>query len=164
MINDDFDINSFKTVVVNTLVGNDEIIYQLDKDCVGSGGKLLFEKIFPYLQNPKTVETTDPFICFRVNHNRNANYYIEDINVEIDVVCHEKGMKRRVKSYKTNEFLSGTVIDIIAEEIKKSLSGLDTNWLGELRCVSNNESVLYYEYPCRIITFTAKKENYAHNK
>ena len=70
-------------------------------------------------------------------------------------------MKKRVQSYKTGKFVSGTVIDIIAEEIKKSLTGLDTNWLGELRLVSNTESVLYYEYPCRVLTFEAKKESYA---
>ena len=73
-------------------------------------------------------------------------------------------MKRKVRSYETGEYLSGTVIDIIAEEIKKSLVGLDTNWLGELELYSNTESVLYYEYPCRILTFEAKKESYAHHK
>ena len=161
---EDFDINSFKTAVINAIVENNEIVYQLDRDCIDSGGKLLYERIFPYLQNPETVETTDPFICFRVNHSRTPNYFIEDINIEVDVVCHEKGMKRKVRSYETGEYLSGTVIDIIAEEIKKSLVGLDTNWLGELECYSNTESVLYYKYPCRILTFEAKKESYAHHK
>lgn len=158
---DDFDINSFKAAVINTIVENNEIVYQLDENFVNSGGNLLNIRIFPFLQNPKTVETTDPFICFRVNHTSNANAYVENINVEIDVICHEKGMKKRVQSYKTGHFVSGTVIDIIAEEIKKSLVGLDTNWLGELRLVSNTESVLYYEYPCRVLTFEAKKESYA---
>lgn len=161
---EDFDINSFKTVVLNTIVGNNEIINILDKNYINCGGKLLYEKIFPYLQNPKTVGTDEPFICFRVNHNRNRDYFLEEISVEIDVVCHEKGMKRKIRSYKTKDFVSGTVIDILGEEIKRSLSGLDTNWIGELICVGNTETVLYYKYPTRILTFTARKESYAHNR
>lgn len=161
---DDFDINSFKDVVINTIIGNNEIVFILDKKCINCGGDLLYDKLFPYLQNPETIETDDPFICFRVNHVKNREYFLEEINVEVDVVCHEKGMKRRVKSYKTGETLSGTVIDVLGEEIKKSLSGLDTCWVGELTCISNTETVLYYKYPTRILTFTAKKESYAHHK
>ena len=71
-------------------------------------------------------------------------------------------MAQRVQSYKTKEYLSGTVIDILGEELKKTLSGMETNWIGELICASNTEEVLYYEYPCRILTFTAKKESYGH--
>ena len=50
----------------------------------------------------------------------------------------------------------------IIKELKKTLSGMETNWIGELTCASNTEEVLYYEYPCRILTFTAKKESYGH--
>jgi len=161
---DDFDINSFKAAVINAIVENNEIVYQLDKSYIDCGGNLLYKKIFPYLQNPETVGTDEPFICFRVNHTSNQNYFLEEINVEIDIVCHEKGMKKKVQSYTTGKYVSGTVIDIIGEEIKKSLSGLDTNWIGELNCVSNTESILYYKYPTRILTFTAKKEAYVHNR
>lgn len=155
-----FDINTFKTMVINKIVNNDEIIFNLDNDYVGAGGGLMFKQIFPFLQNPKTVETTAPFICFKVNHIRNSNIYLEEINVIIYVVCHEKEMSKRVLNYETREVISGTVIDIISEEIKKDLSGLDTNWIGKLRCASNTEEVLYYEYPCRVLTFTARKETY----
>lgn len=161
---DDFDINSFKTVVLNAIIENNEIINILDKDCIDSGGNLLYKKIFPYMQNPKTIQLDDPFICFRVNHNRNASHFLEQISVEIDVVCHEKGMNKKVRSYKTGKILSGTVIDILGEEIKRTLSGLDTEWIGELTCVGNTETVLYYKYPARILTFTAMKESYAHHK
>lgn len=160
---DDFDINSFKSVVINKVIENNEIIHKLNDEYVGSGGGLLYKSIFPYLQNPKTVETTKPFICFKVNHVRNRSVYFEEINVIIYIVCHEKEMQHKVYSYLDNKYMSGTVIDIIGEEIKKMLSGLDTNWLGELICTSNTEEVLYYEYPCRILTFSAKKENYGHN-
>ena len=161
---DDFDINSFKSVALNRIIGNNEIVNILDNNCIDCGGDLLYVKIYPYLQNPKTIETDDPFICMRVNHNRNADGFLEQISVEIDVVCHEKGMKRKVRSYETGEILSGTVIDILAEEIKKTLSGLDTSWIGELSCVSNTETVLYYKYPTRILTFMAKKESYVHHR
>ena len=114
------------------------------------------------MQNPKTIEKTSPIICFKVNHVRNQQYFLEEINVVIYIVCHEKAMAQRVQSYKTKEYLSGTVIDILGEELKKTLSGMETNWIGELTCVSNTEEVLYYEYPCRILTFTAKKESYGH--
>ena len=158
----DFDINSFKSAVINSIAQNNEIIYLLDEEYIDAGGGLLYKKIFPYLQNPKTIEKTSPFICFKVNHTRNKQYFLEEINVVIYIVCHEKEMTKRVQSYETKEYLSGTVIDILGEEIKKTLSGMDTNWIGELICTNNTEEVLYYEYPCRILTFSAMKESYGH--
>lgn len=71
-------------------------------------------------------------------------------------------MTKKVQSYDTQKIKSGTVIDVIAEEIKKELSGLDTEWIGELKLQSNIEDVLYYEYPYRMLTFSAYKESYAH--
>lgn len=159
---EDFDVNSFKSAVINKIVENNEIIYNLDDEYIDAGGGLLYKKIFPYLQNPKTIETTSPFICFKVNHVRNKQYFLEEINVIIYVVCHEKEMSKKVQSYETKEYLSGTVLDILGEEIKKTLSGIETNWIGELICTSNTEEVLYYEYPCRILTFSAMKESYGH--
>lgn len=159
---EDFDVNSFKSAVINKIVENNEIVYNLDDEYIDAGGGLLYKKIFPYLQNPKTIETTSPFICFKVNHVRNKQYFLEEINVIIYVVCHEKEMSKKVQSYETKEYLSGTVLDILGEEIKKTLSGMETNWIGELICTSNTEEVLYYEYPCRILTFSAMKESYGH--
>ena len=158
---DDFDVNSFKSKVINTILENNEIIYLLDKDYIDCGGGLLFKRIFPFLQNPKTVTDTAPFICFKVNHVRNTNIYLETINVFIYVICHEKEIVKKVQSYKTKKYKSGTVIDVISEEIKKSLSGMDTEWIGELKLESINEDVLYYEYPYRVLTFSAYKESYA---
>lgn len=160
---EDFDINSFKTVVINTIANNDDIVYLLDSEHVGSGGGLLYTKIFPYLQNPKTVETTAPFICFKVDHTKNANCFIEQIDVVIYVTCHEKEISKRVFNYTEQKYVSGTVIDVIGEYLKQELSGMDTGWIGELSCTGNVEEVLYYEYPCRKLTFSAYKENYAHN-
>lgn len=160
-MDDSFDVNSFKSKVINTISENNEIIYLLDKDYIDCGGGLLFKRIFPFLQNPKTVSDTAPFICFKVDHVWNANTYLETIDVIIYVVCHEKEMSKKVQSYKTKENLSGTVIDVIGEEIKRTLSGLDTEWIGELKLESNKEDVLYYEYPYRVLTFSAYKEAYA---
>ena len=159
---EDFDINSFKSKVIDTILENNEIVYLLDKDCIDCGGELLFKRLFPFMQNPKTVTDTAPFICFKVNHTSNQNAYLENITVVIYVVCHEKEMTKKVQSYDTQKIKSGTIIDIIAEEIKKGLSGLDTEWIGELKLQSNIEDVLYYEYPYRMLTFSAYKESYAH--
>ena len=49
---EDFDINSFKSAVINTIVENNEIIFNLDKEYIDAGGGLLYKKIFPYLQKP----------------------------------------------------------------------------------------------------------------
>lgn len=49
-IEEDFDINSFKSVVINTIIENNEIVNQLDKNYIGCGGALLYDKVFPYLQ------------------------------------------------------------------------------------------------------------------
>ena len=159
---EDFDINSFKSKVIDTILENNEIVYLLDKDCIDCGGELLFKRLFPFMQNPKTVTDTAPFICFKVNHTSNQNAYLENITVVIYVVCHEKEMTKKVQSYDTQKIKSGTIIDVIAEEIKKELSGLDTEWIGELKLQSNIEDVLYYEYPYRMLTFSAYKESYAH--
>ena len=159
---EDFDINSFKSKVIDTILGNNEIVYLLDKDYIDCGGGLLFKRLFPFMQNPKTVTNTAPFICFKVNHTSNQNAYLENITVVIYVVCHEKEMTKKVQSYDTQKIKSGTVIEVIAEEIKKELSGLDTEWIGELKLQSNIEDVLYYEYPYRMLTFSAYKESYAH--
>ena len=159
---EDFDINSFKSKVIDTILENNEIVYLLDKDYIDCGGGLLFKRLFPFMQNPKTVTNTAPFICFKVNHTSNQNAYLENITVVIYVVCHEKEMTKKVQSYDTQKIKSGTVIDVIAEEIKKELSGLDTEWIGELKLQSNIEDVLYYEYPYRVLTFSAYKESYAH--
>lgn len=159
---EDFDINSFKSTVIDTILENNEIVYLLDKDYIDCGGGLLFKRLFPFMQNPKTVTNTAPFICFKVNHTSNQNAYLENITVVIYVVCHEKEMTKKVQSYDTQKIKSGTVIDVIAEEIKKELSGLDTEWIGELKLQSNIEDVLYYEYPYRMLTFSAYKESYAH--
>ena len=159
---EDFDINSFKSKVIDTILENNEIVYLLDKDYIDCGGGLLFKRLFPFMQNPKTVTNTAPFICFKVNHTSNQNAYLENITVVIYVVCHEKEMTNKVQSYDTQKIKSGTVIDVIAEEIKKELSGLDTEWIGELKLQSNIEDVLYYEYPYRMLTFSAYKESYAH--
>lgn len=159
---EDFDINSFKSKVIDTILENNEIVYLLDKDCIDCGGGLLFKRLFPFMQNPKTVTDTAPFICFKVNHTSNQNAYLENITVVIYVVCHEKEMTKKVQSYDTQKIKSGTIIDVIAEEIKKELSGLDTEWIGELKLQSNIEDVLYYEYPYRMLTFSAYKESYAH--
>lgn len=158
---EDFDINPFKSKVINTILGNNEIVYLLDKDYIDCGGGLLFKRLFPFLQNPKTVSDTAPFICLKVDHTSNRNVYLENINVVIYVICHEKQMTKKIQSYRTKKIRSGTVIDIIAEEIKKGLSGLDTEWIGELQLQSNKEDVLYYEYPYRVLTFSAYKETYA---
>ena len=160
---DDFDVNSFKSKVINTILENNEIIYLLDKDYIDCGGGLLYKRLFPFLQNPKTVSDTAPFICLKVDHLWNANVYLENINVTIYVICHEKEMTKKVQSYKSKENRSGTVIDVIAEEIKKSLVGMDTDWIGELKLESNKEDVLYYEYPYRVLTFSAYKESYAYH-
>ena len=159
---DDFDVNSFKSKVIDTILENNEIVYLLDKDYIDCGGGLLFKRLFPFMQNPKTVTNTAPFICFKVNHTSNQNAYLENITVVIYVVCHEKEMTKKVQSYDTQKIKSGTIIDVIAEEIKKELSGLDTEWIGELKLQSNIEDVLYYEYPYRMLTFSAYKESYAH--
>ena len=159
---EDFDINSFKSKVIDTILENNEIVYLLDKDYIDCGGVLLFKRLFPFMLNPKTVTNTAPFICFKVNHTSNKNAYLENITVVIYVVCHEKEMTKKVQSYDTQKIKSGTVIDVIAEEIKKELSGLDTEWIGELKLQSNIEDVLYYEYPYRMLTFSAYKESYAH--
>lgn len=159
---EDFDINSFKSKVIDTILENNEIVYLLDKDYIDCGGGLLFKRLFPFMQNPKTVTDTAPFICFKVNHTSNQNAYLENITVVIYVVCHEKEMAKKVQSYDTQKIKSGTIIDVIAEEIKKELSGLDTEWIGELKLQSNIEDVLYYEYPYRMLTFSAYKESYAH--
>ncbi len=159
---EDFDINSFKSKVIDTILENNEIVYLLDKDYIDCGGGLLFKRLFPFMQNPKTVTDTAPFICFKVNHTSNQNAYLENITVVIYVVCHEKEMTKKVQSYDTQKIKSGTIIDVIAEEIKKELSGLDTEWIGELKLQSNIEDVLYYEYPYRMLTFSAYKESYAH--
>ena len=159
---EDFDINSFKSKVIDTILENNEIVYLLDKDYIDCGGGLLFKRLFPFMQNPKTVTNTAPFICFKVNHTSNQNAYLENITVVIYVVCHEKEMTKKVQSYDTQKIKSGTVIDVIAEEIKKELSGLDTEWIGELKLQSSIEDVLYYEYPYRMLTFSAYKESYAH--
>lgn len=159
---EDFDINSFKSKVIDTILENNEIVYLLDKDYIDCGGGLLFKRLFPFMQNPKTVTNTAPFICFKVNHTSNQNAYLENITVVIYVVCHEKEMTKKVQNYDTQKIKSGTVIDVIAEEIKKELSGLDTEWIGELKLQSNIEDVLYYEYPYRMLTFSAYKESYAH--
>lgn len=159
---EDFDINSFKSKVIDTILENNEIVYLLDKDYIDCGGGLLFKRLFPFMQNPKTVTNTAPFICFKVNHTSNQNAYLENITVVIYVVCHEKEMTKKVQSYDTQKIKSGTVIDVIAEEIKKELSGLNTEWIGELKLQSNIEDVLYYEYPYRMLTFSAYKESYAH--
>lgn len=159
---EDFDTNSFKSVVINELCGNNKIVALLDKDYVDAGGGLLNKRIFPFLRNPKTVEDTSPFICFKVDHIKNRNLFIETIDVVIYIVCHEREMLKKVKDYKTGHVISGTIIDNLAEEIKKTLVGLDTNWIGKLKLYSNTEDILNYEYPYRIMTFTAMKESYAH--
>ncbi len=159
---EDFDINSFKSKVIDTILENNEIVYLLDKDYIDCGGGLLFKRLFPFMRNPNTVTKTAPFICFKVNHASNENAYLEKITVVIYVVCHEKEMTKKVQSYDTQKIKSGTIIDVIAEEIKKELSGLDTEWIGELKLQSNIEDVLYYEYPYRMLTFSAYKESYAH--
>lgn len=156
----DFDVNSFKSAVINKIVENNEIIWNLDSEYIDAGGGLLNQRIFPFMQNPKTISDTSPFICFKVDHVRNNNVYLEQINVVIYVVCHEKEMKKKVQDFKTKHIKSGTIIDILGEEIKKTLTGLETNWIGKLKCISNTEEVLYYEYPCRILTFSAMKETY----
>lgn len=159
---EDFDTNSFKSVVINELCGNNEIVALLDKDYIDVGGSLLNKRIFPFLRNPKTIEDTSPFICFKVDHIRNRNVFVETIDVIIYVVCHEREMLKKVQDYKTGHIKSGTIIDNLAEEIKKTLVGLDTNWIGELKLFSNTEDILNYEYPYRVLTFTANKESYAH--
>lgn len=161
---EDFDTNSFKSVVINELCGNNEIVALLDKDYIDAGGGLLNNRIFPFLRNPKTIEDTSPFICFKVDHIRNRNVFVETINVIIYIVCHEREMLKKVQDYKTGHVKSGTIIDNLAEEIKKTLVGLDTNWIGELKLFSNTEDILNYEYPYRVLTFTANKESYAHYK
>jgi hypothetical protein len=158
----DFDVNSFKSKVIETILENNEIVYLLDKDYIDCGGGLLNQRLFPFLQNPKTISDSAPFICFKVDHINNGNYFIETLDVVIYVVCHEKEMVKKVKDYKTGEVISGTVIDVIGEELRKTLSGLDSDWIGELALIKNTEEVLYYEYPCRVMTFTAQKESYNH--
>lgn len=157
---DDFDVNSFKSKVIETILENNEIVYLLDKDYIDCGGSLLNQRLFPFLQNPKTISDSAPFICFKVDHINSREHFVETLDVVIYVVCHEKEMVKKVKDYKTGEVKSGTVIDVIGEELRKTLSGLESDWIGELCLIKNTEEVLYYEYPCRIMTFTARKESY----
>lgn len=159
---EDFDINSFKTEVINRISENNEIVYLLDEDYIDCGGGLLYKKLFPYPQNPTTVKITSPFICVKVDHIKNKDVYLEEIDVIVYVICHEKEMTKKVQSYKTKEYISGTIIDIIGELLKQELAGLDTHWIGKLSCGSNTEEVLFHEYPCRVITFSAYSESYGH--
>ena len=110
---EDFDINSFKTAVINAICENSEIVYILDKEYIDSGGGLLWNKLFPYPRIPNTKEETTPYICFKVDHIKNKNAFIETIDVVIYVVCHQKEMNK-----KDFELVKERVID----QLKTSLS------------------------------------------
>ncbi len=157
---EDFDINAFKSVVINELVGNNEIIALLDENYIDVGGNLLNKRIFPFLRNPKTVEDTSPFICLKVDHIRNANLYIETIDVIVYIICQEKENLKKVRDYKTGHIMSGTIIDILAEKVKKTLVGLDTAWIGELKLFSNTEDILNYDYPAKIVKHIIRHFNF----
>ena len=61
---DDFDVNSFKSKVINTIFENNEIIYLLDKDYIDCGGGLLFKRIFPYFARSPVITIAKAF-CAR---------------------------------------------------------------------------------------------------
>lgn len=161
---EEFDINAFKSEIINVICENPKIIALIDEDYVDAGGALLNSRIFPYIRIPKTIEQSPPYVCFKVDHIRNANTYLETIDVTMYIVCHEKEMDKQVYDFENKLPLSGTIIDILGEEMKKTLCGLDTKWIGELRLYSNTEEILSYEYPCRVLVFTAFKESYANYK
>lgn len=161
---EEFDINAFKSVIINELCDNSKIVSLIDPEYIGAGGGLLNTRIFPYILIPDVSYQSPPYISFKVDHIRNRNTYIETLDVIMYVVCHKKEMDKKVLDYETKQPLSGTIIDILGEEIKKTLVGLDTRWIGELSLYSNTEEILSYEFPCRVLTFTAFKESYANYK
>lgn len=116
------DIIKFKDSVINAIMSNREIIKLVDSD----KRYLIWDNILPYIHIPDKSKETKTYICIEVDgtNSTDGNIYLQDIYVTVKVMTHESLMRLEDELDR-----SGTRIDNIADEIKKSIQNSNEDGL-----------------------------------
>lgn len=123
------DIGTCKSVIINSLLDNSEIMeLMLGKKTYtdSEAENLVYEQIFPYLYVDDEQDVTKSYICFEVNIPKIPTATIKDIYICIWCFCHKKIMKYSKKGYK------GTRTDILADMIERNFRDSNKFGIGKL--------------------------------
>lgn len=117
---------------------------------------LIHTCVFPYLQNPDVITTTDPLVFVGVELTRNSrNPYL--MNVITTIVCSaDKDDMKTSAGYFRDDLLENgcicyTKVDWMADEIIKTVSSLKGTWIGDIEVIESTEKAMSNTRYCRIV-------------
>ena len=122
------DIGLYKSVIINSLLDNQEIMeLMLGKKYTDSDVEnIVYKQIFPYLYIDETQTETKTYICCEVNIPRIPTATIKDLTITIWAFCHKDIMQYSKKGYK------GSRTDILSDMIERCLCDSDKFGIGKL--------------------------------
>lgn len=125
---------------------------------------LIHTCVFPYLQNPDVITTTEPLIFVGVELTRNnRNPYL--INAIATIVCSvdKDDMKTPTGYFREDLLESGCICytrtDWMADEIVKTVSFLKGTWIGDIEIVESTEKTMSNTRYCRIVSLKLQDVN-----
>ena len=122
------DIGACKSVIINSLLDNTEIMeLMLGKNFTETQvDNIFYEQIFPYLYIDETQIETKSYICCEVNIPKIPTSTIKNISICLWAFCHKDIMKYSKKGYK------GSRADILADMVERCLRNSNKFGIGKL--------------------------------
>ena len=125
---------------------------------------LIYNCIFPYLQHPETITTTEPLVFVGTKLSENPrNPYL--VNTIVNIVCNvDKDDIRTRKGYFRKDLLEMgclcyTKPDWVIDEIIKCLSSFKGTWIGDIENVETTEYAMNNTRYVREVVFRLKDVN-----
>lgn len=145
-----------KEVIKEKLIKNEKIIYVLNNKELREAGAepddYLDVNILPYYMITPTQTNVQNFICFEVQFKEGARYNskIKYGQVIFYILCEQKNIKEEVTGLARHDLLAA----LIMEEFNLS------NCFGtQIKCVSDEPSVVDTSYACRTLVFEMETQN-----
>lgn len=150
MANSDI-ISSLKTKVIQAMMKDNDIFTALDpnRKNVENGGDLIWNNIFPYNKNPKTITEVMTFITVMAHSKRKDRYgTFVTPTLEIWIYSHNDHMEMNIKGIKD------TRCDFIGRLLDEKFNGSNQyGGIGKLTLVSNSEGVYNDDFLYRHLVF-----------
>ena len=139
----------YKNLLMKELCGNTAIVQMLtgNDDAAVPNHGLPYTQVYPFEFVPETVDDAKTFVCFDVDIASvpNETFYVPVLYVWVFT---HKSLLRMPKG--------GLLLDSIAIELDKMLSGHRYYGMGKLKLDSVNRFVPIQDYQGRVLTYYAK--------
>lgn len=156
-------IGVVKSQICSAIVNSDSVRKAIDFK--GSGiddynpddpFSLIHTCVFPYLQDPDVITTTEPLVFVGIELTRNnSDSYL--INVIATIVCSvdKDDMKTSAGYFREDLLENGCIcytrVDWMTDEIIKTISSLRGTWIGDIEVIESTEKAMSSTRYCRIV-------------